>query len=368
MDFPLFLILSLFCKNVEYFFKIISYGVESGSSIVITKKYLILIIIWLNKGDVILKKVVVAGGGVLGSQIAFQVAYKGFNVTLWLRSPESIERTRVKLERLYGIYLEEIENLRTLIDNPKGIHARGLVDKGIKITEEEILRLKDNAKKAFEGLKFENNMAEAVKDADLVIESMSEVPEAKIEFYKELAKHLPEKTIVTTNTSSLLPSSFSKYTGRAEKYLAMHFANSIWKNNIAEIMRTNDTNDESFNEVVKFAEEIGMIPLKVNKEQPGYLLNSLLIPFLQAGEALLANEVSDAETIDRAWMLGTGAPVGPFRILDIIGLETAYNVSKMHPEAENPGSTSYKISQMLKKYIDEGKTGINAGEGFYKYN
>lgn len=82
---------------------------------------------------------------------------------------------------------------------------------------------------------------------------------------------------------------------------------------------------------------------------------------------LYALDVADPETIDKTWMLGTGAPVGPFRILDIVGLTTAYNITMMKPDAKNPDTLAGKIAIMLKKYIDEGKTGINAGEGFYKY-
>lgn len=110
-----------------------------------------------------------------------------------------------------------------------------------------------------------------------------------------------------------------------------------------------------------------MVPLKLNKEQPGYLLNSMLVPFLQSAQRLLANDVSDHETIDKTWRLATGAPLGPFQILDVVGLTTAYNISSMTPGSEDPTSESGKVLAMLKKYIDEGKTGVNAGEGFYKY-
>ena len=117
-----------------------------------------------------------------------------------------------------------------------------------------------------------------------------------------------------------------------------------------------------------FARAIGMIALELKKEQPGYLLNSMLVPFLNSAEALLANGVADVETIDAAWTLGTGAPLGPFRILDIVGLTTAYNIVAASPAAQDPDSTAGRIAAVLKQHIDEGKTGINAGEGFYKYN
>ena len=119
--------------------------------------------------------------------------------------------------------------------------------------------------------------------------------------------------------------------------------------------------------MVEFAQQIGMIPLKLKKEQPGYILNSLLVPFLNAGQALLANDVADPETIDLTWVLGTGAPAGPFRILDIVGLDTAYNIVIMNPEAKDPNTTPGKIAKILKEHIDAGKKGVATGEGFYKY-
>ena len=210
-------------------------------------------------------------------------------------------------------------------------------------------------------------LKKAVEDADLVIESLSEDPKAKIEFYENMAPLLPEKTVIVTNSSTMLPSTFAKYTGRPEKYLALHFANEIWKNNTAEIMGHSETDPKYYNEVVEFAQQIGMIPLKLKKEQPGYILNSLLVPFLNAGQALLANDVADPETIDLTWVLGTGAPAGPFRILDIVGLDTAYNIVIMNPEAKDPNTIPGKIAKILKEYIDAGKKGVATGEGFYKY-
>lgn len=309
-----------------------------------------------------IKNVVVAGGGVLGSQIAFQSAFCGFNVTIWLRSEGSIERTKPKLERLKNVYLNTLEQMKT----DKSAYCRGFSDKE-DLTIEEIDELKECTIKAYDGIKLTTSYEDAAADADLVIEAIAEDPEQKISFYQELAKHLPEKTILVTNSSTMLPSSFAKYTGRPEKYLALHFANSIWSNNTAEIMGHSETQQEYYDEVVKFAEDINMVPLKLKKEQPGYILNSMLVPFLSAAEALLANDVADHETIDKTWILATGAPIGPFRILDIVGLTTAYNIVIMNPEAGDKNTTPGKIAALLKEKIDEGKTGINAGEGFYKY-
>ncbi|RAP44195.1 3-hydroxyacyl-CoA dehydrogenase [uncultured Methanosphaera sp.] len=309
-----------------------------------------------------IKNVVVSGGGVLGSQIAFQTAFSGFNVTIWLRSEGSIERAQPKIDRLKNIYLETLEAMKT---NPKA-YCRGFTDKQ-NLTDDEIDELKNKVESGYENLTLTTSYEEAGKDADLVIEAIAEDPEQKKVFYEELSKHLPEKTIIATNSSTLLPSQLADFTGRPEKYLALHFANEIWKNNTAEVMGQSKTEQKYYDEVVEFAEAINMVPLKLKKEQAGYILNSMLVPFLSAAEALYANDVADPETIDKTWVLATGAPAGPFRILDVVGLTTAYNIVIMNPKASDINTTEGKIAAKLKEKIDAGKTGVNAGEGFYKY-
>ena len=309
-----------------------------------------------------IKKVVVAGGGVLGSQIALQSAYCGFDVTIWLRSEGSIERAKPKLERFKNIYVDTLEKMKT----DANAYCRGL-SKKTDLSDSEIDELKQNAEDAYNNIILTTSYDEAASGADLIIEAIAENPEQKIAFYQELAKHMDEETILVTNSSTLLPSMFAEYTGRPEKYLSLHFANTIWENNTAEVMGHPGTDQKYYDEVAQFAEDINMIPLKLKKEQPGYILNSLLVPFLSAAEALLANDVADHETIDKTWILATGAPAGPFHILDIVGLTTAYNIIIMNPEAQDQNTTPGKIAKMLKEKIDAGKTGINDGEGFYKY-
>ena len=195
--------------------------------------------------------VVVAGGGVLGSQIAFQAAYCGFNVTIWLRSEGSIGRTQPKIDHLKQTYIEAIEKMA----EDKNAWCAGLADEDT-FDKEECLKKVENA---YANLKLELDMAKAVADADLVIESMAENEKDKIAFYEKLAPLLPDKTVVVTNSSTLLPSMFAKYTGRPDKYLSLHFANSIWKNNTAEVMTQAQTDEKYFNEVMLFANDIRMI-------------------------------------------------------------------------------------------------------------
>ena len=311
-----------------------------------------------------IQNVVLVGGGVLGSQIAYQTAYAGFHTTIYLRSEASIERTKPKVERLHGIYQAEL----TAAKQGGGPVSRGLVFNETDMSKVGFDQLLANADRAYNELEYCTDLAQAVQDADLVIEALAENPEAKIEFYQKMRDLLPEKTIIATNSSTLLPSVLAESTGRPEKFLALHFANSIWRGNTAEIMGHAGTDQAAYDQVVEFAVQIGMIPLKLKKEQPGYILNTLLVPFLSAAEYLLVNDISDVETIDKTWMLATGAPMGPFRILDVVGITTAYNIACNYPDAKDPTSLHGRIAKLLKEeYIDKGKTGINAGEGFYKY-
>lgn len=316
------------------------------------------------------KKIVVAGGGVLGSQIAYQAAYCGFDVTIWLRSEGSIGRCQPKLDNLKKTY---IDALNLMADSVKGEAnwCPGLAEMG-KFDLDECLKKVENI-----NIKLELDMAKAVKDADLVIESMAENADDKIKFYTALAPLLDEKTVVVTNSSTLLPSAFAKYTGRPDKYLSMHFANSIWKNNVAEIMVQDKTDKKYFDMICEFANEIRMLALPVLKEKSGYLLNSMLVPFLLSGLDLYANGISDPESIDLAWTKGTGAPKGPFKIFDTVGLTTALNIVDQYQKV--PGLFKPMLSKMmmpynfkgmkaiLEKYIAEGKLGMSSGEGFYKY-
>lgn len=311
-----------------------------------------------------IKNVVVIGGGVLGSQIAYQSAYKGFNVVTYLRSEASIGRAKPKFERLHKIYVDELKAAK----EKGGPVSRGLVPDANDLSGVDFDKLIRTADAAYENFRFSIDLGEAVKDADLIIEALAENPDDKIAFYNKLRPFLEKKTIIATNSSTLLPSMLADSTGRPDKFLALHFANNIWRNNTAEVMGHAGTDQAAYDAVAEFAAAIGMIPLRLRKEKAGYILNSMLVPFLNAAEELLVDGISDPETIDLTWKLATGAPEGPFRILDVVGITTAYNIVMNYPDIADPTSLHARIARMLKEdYIDKGRTGINAGEGFYKY-
>ena len=320
------------------------------------------------------KKIVISGGGILGSQIAFQCAYCGYEVTILIRKEDSKEDLQSKLKTLYNTYRKTIELMNSKAGKASSNWANGISNKENFKKEECISKVK----KGYKNINIETDQVKALEDADLVIESITEDFDIKASFYKSIASILPEKTVIVTNSSTLLPSKLSKFTGRPEKYLSLHFANSIWKNNIAEVMRHSDTDNKYFDEIIEFAKSINMIPLAAREEKSGYLLNSMLVPFLLSAMDLVANGISDPSTIDKAWTIGTGAPKGPFQIIDTVGLETAKNIVAQYQKVPNLLDPLFKkmmlpynydgMLKILNKYLEEGKSGKSTGEGFYKYD
>lgn len=315
-----------------------------------------------------IKNVTVAGGGVLGAQIAYAVAFHGFNVTLWGRSEGSIERIKPRLEKIHGTYTQELEVANSYIGEENPNFPRSFFNDKSEITEDRIKQLKKINEEIYEGIKFSTSLKEAVKDADLVIESIAEIPEEKVEFYKNLAPYLKEDAILVTNSSTLMPSSFKEYTGREDKYLALHFANNIHRQNLAEVMRTDSTSDEATQTVIQFAKDIGMYPAVLNKEQPGYILNSILVPLITAAVSLYGDDVADYKDIDMDWKIGTGAPKGPFEIIDAVGITTLINILSMNPQSKDPDSPLGQALVKLNERAEKGLKGKESGEGFYKYN
>jgi 3-hydroxybutyryl-CoA dehydrogenase len=282
------------------------------------------------------KHITVAGSGVLGSQIAFQTAYKGFTVSVYDINQQAIDMGKERINQLRLNYMQDLKASREEVD------------------------------RALERISFYLELSEAVNQADLLIEVVPEQVAIKMDFYTKLSKVASAKTVFATNSSTFLPSKFAEVTGRPEKFLALHFANQIWLNNTAEIMKHSKTDQGIFEEVVEFAKAIGMIALPIYKEQPGYILNSLLVPLLNAALTLKVKEIADHQTIDKSWMVGTGAAYGPFAILDIVGIRTVHNIVLSRGEAGD--EKSMYLAQWLKtEYLDKGKEGKETGEGFYKY-
>lgn len=283
-----------------------------------------------------IKNVTVAGTGVLGSQIAFQTAFKGFDVSAYDINDDAIKKGKERFDVLKQRYQDDNYGTKEEVDA------------------------------AYARISYHTDLAKAVENADLIIEAVPEVLDIKRDFYEKLSGIADDETIFASNSSTMIPSQLVEFTGRPEKYLHLHFANEIWKLNIAEIMKHEGTSQDVFDEVIDFATAIGMVPIPLHKEQPGYVLNTLLVPHIKAGVQLVVDGVADPKIVDKTWMISTGAPFGPFGFLDIIGPNTPYNLYKAYGEAGD--EVSANVAKWIKsEYLDKDRMGKANGKGVYTY-
>lgn len=281
-----------------------------------------------------MQNLTVLGTGVLGSQIAFQAAYHGKEVVAYDLNDEILAKLTARWEYLKPLYLRDLPDA-----TPENLDA------------------------AVGRIRTSSDLADALKDAEIVIEAVPEVLPIKRDTWAKVGALAPSHTVFATNSSTLLPSDIADATGRPEKFLALHFANEVWRQNIGEVMGHAGTAPQYLDTVAIFAEEIGMVPVKLKKEQPGYIVNSLLIPFMTAASKLYLHDVADVTEIDKTWRIATGSPYGPFEIYDIIGMETPYNLNS---RSEDPELREF--AAILKSdFIDQGRLGRSMGKGFYDY-
>ena len=184
-----------------------------------------------------IRHVTLVGAGVLGAQIAFQTAFKGFDVSAYVPDQAALDKAGKVIGWLQRRYLQDIDGA-----DPQALAA------------------------AAGRIRWTTDLAAAVKDADLVIEAIPEQLELKRRVYAELGRLAPAKAIFATNSSTLLPSSMADATGRPERFIALHFANEIWLHNVAEVMGHAGTDPEVFSTLVRFANDIGMVPVEIHKD------------------------------------------------------------------------------------------------------
>jgi 3-hydroxyacyl-CoA dehydrogenase len=196
------------------------------------------------------------------------------------------------------------------------------------------------------------SLSDALVDADLLIEAIPERLDIKRAFYTRLQAVAPIKTIFASNSSTMLPSQLAASTGRPERFLHLHFATPVWQHNIAEIMAHPHTDPALFEALIAFSRQMGMVPIPLKKEQPGCVLNALLVPFLLAALQLFIDGVADYQLIDKTWMIAKDA---------------RFNITRNMAE-QNKESGAARIAAYLKEhFIDTGKLGVDVGEGFYTY-
>jgi len=285
-----------------------------------------------------LNRLAMVGAGTLGGQIAWHSAFKGKTVTVYDISDESLENCRKTQTGYAEIYKKDL----------------GASDADIEAT--------------WSRLAYTTDLAEAAKTADIVIEAVPEVPDIKIDVYEKLAPLMQEHAILATNSSTLLPSMFAAKTGRPDRYAALHFANLIWALNLAEIMGTPQTSDDTLNRLTAYAIEIGMVPIPISKEQNGYVCNSLLVPIFQAAQSLVTKGVADAETVDRTYMImNRGCTMGPCGVMDVVGIPLVQGIFSYWGEQLGNQEMLDNAAYLKEHFVDKGLTGIHSGRGHYEY-
>lgn len=287
-----------------------------------------------------IKNVLALGGGTMGSQVSFYHAMYGVNVTQFDINDEALAACK-EYHRKYVADFRAVRPNFTDADIEAGL-AR---------------------------IRYTTDLQTGAADADLVIESVPEVLDIKQKIYADLNRFCPQHTIFTTNTSTMKPSDMAEATGRQERFLALHYANPIWHSPLAEVMKHSGTEDQYFQEVVKFAEDSELAPIKLEKEQPGYIINTLLVPWTTAALSLVANGISTPQDIDKTWIIcGSGTCRGPMGILDLVGFEVCRNVQRLLAAAE-PNNPQYQknIDYLEEHFLSKGHTGVLSGQGFYSY-
>ena len=283
-----------------------------------------------------MRQVLVVGAGTIGQQTALQCAMHGYEVTLYDISHQALLRATAQVK----------------------FYAQQLVAEG-RLTDAE-------AQGALARIAGTADAGEAAREADLLSESVPEDPQLKARVFAQFNELCPARTIFTTNTSSLVPSMFAEATGRPAQFSALHFHQNVWDSNVVDIMPHAGTSQETVELLYAFARRIGQIPILLRRENHGYVFNAMLNALNRAALSLAARGVASVEDIDRAWMGVMKTPVGPFGILDHIGLQTAWDITQYW--AHELGDPELQANaDFIKGYLDQGRFGVKSGQGFYSY-
>ena len=281
-----------------------------------------------------MKKIVVAGAGTMGTNIAQAFAQSGLTVVLYNRRQPS-------LDRAMGQITKSLEKL---------------VSKG-RMTAEE--------KDAVWGrLTFSTDMNLAA-DADLVLEAIAESIEVKNTLFTAMGEICKPETIFATNTSSISITEIAAGTDRPDKVIGMHFFNPATVMKLIELIRGIQTSDETYNAVKELSIAIGKEPVEV-AEAPGFVVNRILIPMINEAIGLVETNVATPEDIDTAMRLGANHPMGPLSLGDFIGLDICLSIMKII--FAETGDPKYRPATLLVKMVRGGKLGRKSGEGFFKYD
>ncbi|HKZ46609.1 MAG TPA: 3-hydroxybutyryl-CoA dehydrogenase [Thermodesulfobacteriota bacterium] len=281
-----------------------------------------------------IKTIGIIGAGTMGSGIGQVMALSGFDVIMLDVKDEFIQKG--------------MGNIKRGLDK--------MLEKG-KITpkekQETVARIRTTTR------------LEDIAKADFVIEAASEVEELKLNIFKKLDKICPKDSILSTNTSSILITCIASATNRPDKVIGMHFMNPAPVMKLVEVIKGKNTSDETLAVVKNLTEKIGKVSVE-SKDRPGFIVNRILMPMINEAVFALMEGAASKEDIDNAMVLGTNQPIGPLALADLIGLDTVLFI--MESIYRETGEQKHQPCPLLKKYVEAGKVGKKAGEGFYKYD
>jgi 3-hydroxybutyryl-CoA dehydrogenase len=205
---------------------------------------------------------------------------------------------------------------------------------------------------------------DALKDCDLIIEAIIENLEDKRQIYAALEQVVAAHTILLSNTSSLCITELAAATRRPDRFGGLHFFNPVPLMKLVEVIRALTTSDETYQTVFAFAQSLGKEPITA-PDRPGFIVNRLLVPYLLDAIRAYENGLGTLEDIDKGMKLGCGYPMGPFTLLDFVGLDTTYYIANiMFEEFREP---AYAPPPLLKRMVLAGRLGKKSGRGFYTY-
>jgi 3-hydroxybutyryl-CoA dehydrogenase len=276
----------------------------------------------------------VVGAGTMGSGIAHVAAQSGLAVTV-------VETDARQLARAQD-YIREID--------------RRSVAKG-RLSEEA-------AAEIFSRLSFQQDL-DALGSADLCVEAIYEDLEAKKAIFRRLDEVARPGAILATNTSSMSITEIGRVTGRPDRTCGLHFFNPAQVMKLVEVVRGYNTSDATMAEAQAFATQLGKTPIAVQKDQPGFVVNRVLMPFLAEACKVVEEGVASVEDVDTAVKLGLNHPMGPFTLLDFTGVDVCYAV--MDYFYREFGDPAYKPPLLLHQLVRAGRMGRKSGAGFYDY-
>jgi 3-hydroxybutyryl-CoA dehydrogenase len=281
-----------------------------------------------------IKRVGIVGSGIMGSGIAEAAAKNGFEVVLRSRRQESADAMLASLEKSLA---KQVEKGRLSAEDQSA--TLGRVTATSDLTE--------------------------LAGCDLVIESIVEDLAAKKHLFNELDRICGDHTIIATNTSTLPVIELAMETGRPDKVCGVHFFNPAPVMSLVEIVRPLTASDDTIESARAFAEACGKNPVEV-KDQAGFIVNALLFPYLNNAIRLLEQGVATKEGIDEAMKGGCGFPMGPFALLDLVGLDTSLAIlDALYDEFRDP---NYAPVPLLRRMVTAEQLGRKSGKGFYDYH